>query len=113
MNKGKTLFVKKMANPCLREKYSRERAQFKIELQILQALENAGYTYEQFAKKIGSSKGNVSRDLKGRGLGKASIKRIQKMAEALGLEFVPLLLPKDKKKRREFVKGVLKKVMGF
>lgn len=113
MSKSKTLFEKELERSGFREKYYRERTEFELELQILRALEERGYTYEEFARKIGTSKGNVSRDLKIRGLGKASMERIQKMAEALGLEFVPLLLPKDKKERRARAKEVMKKVSGF
>jgi transcriptional regulator with XRE-family HTH domain len=108
MSKAKTLFERELEKPGFREKYFRERTEFQLELQILRALEERNYTYEEFAEKIGSTKGNISRDLKSRGLGKASIERIQKMAEALDLEFVPLLLPKDKKKRRQRVQEVLK-----
>ena len=110
MNKKKTLIEKEMERPGFLEKYLRERTEFELEVQILRALEDRGFTYEEFAEKIGTSKGNVSRDLKSRGLGRASLERIQKMADALGLEFLPLLLPKNKKKRRERVIEMLKLV---
>jgi transcriptional regulator with XRE-family HTH domain len=110
MSKAKTLFEKEMEHPGYREKFERERKEFELEVQILKALEDRGYTYEEFAEMIGSSKGNISRDLKGRGLSRASIERIQKMADVLGLDFVPLLLPRDRKRRQTRVREVLKMV---
>src|SRR5688572_8789851 len=92
MAKKKSLFDREMEKPGFRDKYLQEQETFQLELQILQALEEQGLTYEEFAARIGTSKGNVSRDLKIRGLGKASIERLKKMADALGMEFVPLML---------------------
>ena len=108
MSKPKTLFEKEMKKPSFKKNYWKDREVFKLELQFLRALEENGLTYEQFAKLVGSSKGNVARDLKSYGLGRASVHRIEKMAKALGMEFVPLLLPTDRAKREERLNELLK-----
>ena len=107
MAKPKSLFERQMEKRHFQENYEREYQEFKLEMQFLLALEQQGLTYEKFAKKIGSSKGNISRDLKGRGLQKATVERIVKMAQALGLEFLPLLLPKDRRGRRKKLEELL------
>lgn len=101
MTKQKTLFEKRMENASFREKFEAHEKEFQLELQFLNALEKEGLTYEEFGKRINSSKGNVARDLKTKGLGRATLHRIEKMANALGLEFVPLLLPKNRRQRAE------------
>ncbi|MBI4402905.1 MAG: helix-turn-helix domain-containing protein [Deltaproteobacteria bacterium] len=108
MGKPKKLFEKEMKKKIFKKNYWKDRELFKLELQFLKALEESGLTYEQFAKLIGSSKGNIARDLKSYGLGHASVHRIEKMAKALGMEFVPLLLPKDKAKREEKLHELLR-----
>lgn len=107
MKKPKSLFEKEMEKKHFKENFEREYQEFKLEMQFLMALEEQGLTYEKFAKKIGSSKGNVSRDLKGHGLEKATIDRVVRMAQALGLEFLPLLLPKDRRQRRKKLQELL------
>ena len=77
---------------------SKKKSKFErthLEWQLVQAIQAAGMTFEDFAAKMGTSKGNISRDLSTRGLGKASIMRIQKMADALNLDFIPLFLPRN------------------
>jgi len=71
-----------------------------LEWQIIQGIQEAGLTFEEFAKKIGTSRANISRDLTTVGLNKASLFRIKKMAEALDMEFIPLLIPKKGKLNR-------------
>ena len=82
-------------------------ADLPIESQIFEAMRADGLTYEAFAEKIGSFKGNVYRDLHSRGLGKASLDRIHKMANALDMEFVPLLLPRNEAQRKKLVLELL------
>ncbi len=107
MAKPKSLFERQMGKKHFQENYEREYQELQLEVQFLLALEEQGLTYEKFAKKIGSSKGNVSRDFKGRGLQKATIDRLIKMAQALGLEFLPLLLPRDRRSRRKKLEELL------
>jgi hypothetical protein len=42
----------------------------------------------------------ISRDLRG-GLSRAKIGRVEELAEAVGYDFVLLVLPRDRKQRRE------------
>lgn len=107
MKKPKSLFERQVEKEHFKENYERELQELKLEMQFLLALEEQGLTYEKFARKIGSSKGNVSRDLKGRGLQRATIDRIVRMAAALQLEFVPLLLPKDRARRIKMLQDLL------
>lgn len=69
-------------------------AAFMLEVQILLALEDKGWTFARLAKAVGTSKGNISRDLNG-GLSKASYSRICKIVHALGLKLIPLCIPKE------------------
>ncbi len=108
MNKKSTLYEVEMERPEFRKKYLKEYKDFELELQMLKAIERLNLTYEEFAKKIGSSKGNVSRDLKIRGLKRASIERIRKMADALGMDFIPLLLLRDPQRRKAQISELLK-----
>lgn len=68
---------------------------FKLEVQILSALEKKGWSYDDLAKATGTSKSNISRDLKDGGLEKAALSRIQKIAKALGMQLVSVLIPED------------------
>ena len=108
MVKPKSLFEKEMnKKKHFRKNFEREHQEFQLEIQLLNELEEQGLTYEKFAQKIGSSKGNISRDLKSRGLKRATVDRVVRMAQALGLEFVPLLLPKDRIRRRKKLEELL------
>lgn len=108
MKNTKTLFDKEMERPSFRERFGEHKEGLKLELQILEALEERGMTYDDFAKLLGTKKSNVSRDLKGKGLRSATLKRVEAMAKALGYDFIPLLLPKDQKERSRKLAMLLK-----
>ena len=91
----KGLIERKLENPEYRKRFEKEHEIFKLEVQLLLALERRGLTYEQLAKELHTSKGNISRDLQG-GISSAKLGRIQRMADALGLAFIPVMLPKGK-----------------
>ena len=110
MGKPKSLFDKEIEKSEFKKRYWKEREEFKLELQFLNALEESGLTDDQFAKKIGTSRGNISRDLKGKGLNRATISRLQKMASAIGMDLLPILLPKDRVKRKKKLNELLKAV---
>ncbi|MFC1523011.1 multiprotein-bridging factor 1 family protein [Elusimicrobiota bacterium] len=99
VKKPSNLFEKEMQSPHFRKTFKRQYQQFQLEIQLLKALESAGWTYEQFAGKIGTKRSHVSRDLKGGGLKRASLARIEKMAKALNMDFVPLLIPHGKQSK--------------
>ncbi len=92
--KAKSLFEQEMENPDFRRQFQKEYRLFKLEVQLLTALEQSGLTYEQLAEAISSHKSNISRDLKGAGIANASLSRIRKLADALGMTFIPLLIAK-------------------
>ncbi|MBK8872231.1 MAG: helix-turn-helix transcriptional regulator [Elusimicrobia bacterium] len=65
---------------------------FQLEVQILLALEDRGWSYEDLAKATGIRRQNIWRDLKNGGLHKASLDRVSRYAEALGLHAYYFLL---------------------
>ena len=98
MNHGKTaasLFDREMRRPPFKKAFRTEKKRFGLELQITQLLKDGGWTYESFAKRIGTAKSHVSRDLNG-GLRHATFARIEKMAKALHMLYYPLLIPERK-----------------
>ena len=94
--KVQSLFDREMSKAEFRAHFEKEHSIFKIEVQMLAALERQGITYEQLAKTLHTTKGNISRDLRQGGIAAAKVGRIQRMADALGLAFIPLMLPKNK-----------------
>jgi len=96
-SKAKNLFEQEMQDPGFRDRYDKEHEFFKIEVQLLTALERLGLTYEQLAKQLHTSRGNISRDLQG-GIADAKLGRIRRMAHELGLTFVPLMVQTSKAK---------------
>lgn len=92
----KSQLARALEDPEYKKRFDADYEAFKVEVQLLLALERKHWSYADLAHAIGSQKSHVSRDLKGRGLGAASISRISRIAEALGLKFVPLCIPKDK-----------------
>ena len=97
--KPRSLYEKEMQSPSFRRTFHREWEKFKLEIQILKALKATGWTYEEFAAKIGTRRSHVSRDLKGGGLQRASLARITKMAKTLDMDFVALLIPHSEQAR--------------
>lgn len=96
--KAKGLLAKKMADPAYRKRHEESYELFKLEVQMLNALERKHWTYADLAKVMGTQKSAISRDLKGGGLRAASMDRIAKMADALGLRFVPFCVAESKAK---------------
>lgn len=89
---------RKLENPKYKEKFKRGYECFKLEVQILNAMEDKGWTYEDLAKAVGTSRQNIWRDLKNGGLQKASLERVARIAEVLGLHMHPILMtPKQEK----------------
>jgi len=94
--KVKSLFEREMEDPGFRARFEEEHKIFKIEVQLLAALEKSGLTYEELARVISSHRSNISRDLKGGGINSATLSRIRKLAGALGMVFIPLVISKRK-----------------
>ena len=94
--KNKSLFEKKMADKKFREKFEKEYPIFELEVQVLSAIEQKGWTLSRLAKAMGTSKSNISRDLNSGGIQSATISRIARMAKTLDYDFVPLFIPRSK-----------------
>jgi transcriptional regulator with XRE-family HTH domain len=84
--KAKGLLARKMENAAYRKRHEESYELFKLEVQFLRALERKRWTYSDLAKVMHTQKSGISRDLKGGGLQFASMDRVTKMAEALGLK---------------------------
>jgi transcriptional regulator with XRE-family HTH domain len=101
MKKKKTsIFSQMMENEKFKKKFDEEKQIFEIEYQLAQIMEQNGITQKNLAEKLGIDKSVVSKDLAG-SLKKAGMKKLQAIAEALDCEFVPLFVPKNKKKKIE------------
>lgn len=88
-----------MEDAAYRKRHEESYEFFKLEVQLLNALEKKHWTYSDLAKAMGTQKNAISRDLMGHGLQKASMDRIAKMAEALGLRFMPFCVAESKAKQ--------------
>jgi transcriptional regulator with XRE-family HTH domain len=96
--KFKTMAEREMEDPAFRKHFEDTWDAFQIEVQMLNALEKKHWSYTDLAKLVGTDRSHVSRDLKGGGMRSATISRITKMAEALGMKFVPILISRKKEK---------------
>ena len=98
-----------LEDPEYRKRFEAEYEAFKLEVQFLLALERKHWSYSDLARAVGTHKGHISRDLKGRGMSSASISRVSKMAEALDMKFIPLCIPE---KSLKHALPVIKKLVG-
>ena len=92
----KSLIARKMGNAGYRKRHENGYEAFKLEAQILLALENKGWSYTDLAQATNTHKSNVSRDLSAGGILSATLSCISRIAEALGMRLVTLLIPRDK-----------------
>ena len=97
-NRVKSLLERKLENPAYRKRFEKGYAAFELEVQILNALEEKGWTFDDLARRIGTNKSNISRDLSAGGIKSARVSRLARMGEALGLRFVPLFIPQSREK---------------
>jgi transcriptional regulator with XRE-family HTH domain len=84
---------RKLEDPVYRKHFDKRYAIFQLEVQILLAMEKRGWTFADLAKAVGTSKGNISRDLSGGMINSATLPRLARIGEALGLRFLPLFIP--------------------
>jgi|GEM_PF-2048186 transcriptional regulator with XRE-family HTH domain len=94
-SKAKSLYEKELQKPEFKRKFEEEYDALSIEVQILNAMEKRDWSYTDLAEAVGTSKSNISRDLKGGGLVAASFSRIRRMVEALGMKLIVLVVPKE------------------
>lgn len=94
----KGMLNRKLEDPKYRAEFEHRQRFLKLEVQILLALEDKGWNYEDLAKATGIHRQNIWRDLKNGGLHKASLDRVARYAEALGLHVHHFLLnPKQER----------------
>ena len=100
-NKGKPrgLLARKMAGSAYRKRHEESYELLKLEVQLLNALERKHWTYADLARAMHTQKSAISRDLKGGGLRAASMARVGKMAEALGLRLFSFCVAENKAER--------------
>lgn len=89
------MLAKKLENPEFAKRFEEGFEAFELEVQILNTLEAKGWSFAKLAEATQTSKGNISRDLNGGGLLSATLSRVRRMADALGMRLVMLLIPKD------------------
>lgn len=97
--KAKGLLARKMEDPAYRKRHEESYELLKLEVQLLNALERKHWTYADLAKVMHTQKSAVSRDLKAGGLRSASMARVAKMAEALGLRLFSFCVAEEKAKQ--------------
>ena len=97
MTKVKGMLDRQLEDPEFRRLFEQAGFEFELEIQILNAMEAKGWSYSDLAKAVGTQKSNISRDLNG-GINSATVARLCKIAEALGLRFVPVFVPKRREK---------------
>jgi len=96
--KYKSMSEKQLAeDPEFRRLHEEGQPGFELEVQLINAMEAKDWTYEDLAKAVGTQKSNISRDLNG-GINSATVSRLVKIADALGLRFVPLFILKNAEK---------------
>lgn len=88
-----------LENPKFREKFEPGYEFFKLEVQILLAMEEKDWSYEDLAKATGIHRQNIWRDLKNGGLQKASLERVARYAEALDLHVHTFLMSSKQEKK--------------
>ena len=96
--KTKSLLEQEMGKPSFAKKFNEAEKRFELEYQIEMLMELLGMTQKDLALALDKDKSVVSKDLNG-AIKKAGILKINKLAEALGAEFIPLLVPKKKAKK--------------
>jgi len=89
---------RQLEDPKFRREFEYGYELFKLEVQILKVMEDKGWTYADLARVVGTSKQNIWRDLKNGGLHKASMDRVAKIAEALGLRMHAIFISQEKEK---------------
>ena len=98
-SRAKGLLARKMDDPAYRRRHEESYELLKLEVQFLNALEKKNWTYADLAKVMHTQKSGISRDLKDGGLRSASMARVAKMAEALGLKLFSFCVAERKAKR--------------
>jgi transcriptional regulator with XRE-family HTH domain len=105
-----TLEQRLRENPKMAQRIDKKLAHLRLEQQMIDAMEQEHVTAAELARRISRQPSAISRDLNG-GLSKAKIGRVEEMAEALGYDFVGLLLPRDREARRKTLQRVTRELV--
>ena len=89
----------KLEDPEFRKESDHRQRFLRLEIQILLAMEDKNWNFNDLAKATGIHRQNVWRDLKNGGLHKASLDRVARYAEALGLHAHHFLLNPEQEKK--------------
>ena len=75
----KGLLERRLDDPEQKKRHEERYEAFKLEVQILEALETKRWSYADLAQATGTSKSNVSRDLRAGGILSASFRESAKL----------------------------------
>jgi predicted transcriptional regulator len=105
-----TLEQRLREDPKMAQRIDKKMAHLRLEQQMIDAMEQEHVTAAELARRISRQPSAISRDLNG-GLSKAKIGRVEEMAEAVGYDFVGLLLPRDREARRKTLQRVTRELV--
>jgi hypothetical protein len=95
-----TLEERLRSEPDMAQRIDKHLSHFRLEQQMIDAMQRQHVTAAELARRVSRQPSAISRDLNG-GLSKAKIGRVEEMARAVGYDFVPLVLPRDREERRQ------------
>lgn len=104
-----TLEERLRKNPQMAQRIDKHLAHLRLEQQMIDAMQRQHISAAELARRVSRQPSAISRDLKG-GLSKAKIGRVEQLAEAVGYDFVPLVLPRDQKERREALRRLTREL---
>lgn len=109
---GKTTLEQRLRQaPGMAQRIDKQLTHLRLEQQMIDAMEREHVTAAELARRISCQPSAISRDLKG-GLSKAKIGRVEEMAEAVGYDFVGLVLPRDREERRKMLERVTRELVA-
>ena len=91
----KGLLERKLEDAGRRKRFEDAYSSFQLEVQILNAMEKKGWTFADLAQALGTHKSNISRDLSAGRINSATVSRLVRIGAVLGLQFLPLFVPKQ------------------
>ena len=105
----KSLEQRLRLDPGMAAKIDRHLVDLGLEQQMIDAMEREHVTAAELARRVDRKPSAISRDLNG-GLSKAKFARIQELANAVGHDVVPLVLPRDAEQRRHALERVAREL---
>jgi transcriptional regulator with XRE-family HTH domain len=109
---GTTLVERTMRDPVRAARIERRTKAADIEQMVQTIMASRQVTAAELARRINAKPPQISRDLHG-GLRRATLGRLAIIAEALGYEFVPVLVPRDDSAQRRRFFEVYQALQSF